>query len=118
MKIKGQESYRKPKKVRSSAPFGDDVAWRRLLTARGRSGAVLLAHPVQSEKSEFVQMRCAKTSASLRWQWWNCVERHAFSEVFQELKEICPNLRAMSLGPIHPVMVYEYAQWGKKTKGS
>ena len=54
VKIKGQESYRRPKTARNSAPFGDDVAWRRLLTVRGRSGAVLLVHPLKCEKSKFV----------------------------------------------------------------
>ena len=35
MKLMGQASYRSPKSVRNEAPFGDDVAWRRLLTIEG-----------------------------------------------------------------------------------
>ena len=31
--------------------FGDDIAWRRLLTVRGRSGAALLLHPLQDESA-------------------------------------------------------------------
>ena len=52
MKVMGQAPYRASKKVRDEAPFGDDVAWRRLLTIRGRTGAVLMMYPLQSESSE------------------------------------------------------------------
>ena len=52
MKLMGQASYRAPKHVREEAPFGDEVARRRLLTVRGRKGAVLIMHPLQSEASE------------------------------------------------------------------
>ena len=52
MKLMGKASYRSPKDVRNEAPFGDDVAWRRLLTIRGRTGAVLMMHPLQNESSE------------------------------------------------------------------
>ena len=54
MKLMGQASYRSPKSVRNEAPFGDDVAWRRLLTIRGRTGAVLLLHPLQNESEDQV----------------------------------------------------------------
>ena len=119
MKIKGQESYRRPKKARNSAPFGDDVAWRRLLTVRGRSGAVLLMHPLRSEKSEFVADALRESFSESQLAMVEYVSSDMpSSKFFQELKEICPNLRAMSLDPIHLAIVYEYAHWGKKTKGS
>ena len=38
MRIRGQASYRASSGVRNSMPFGDDVALRRILTARGRTG--------------------------------------------------------------------------------
>ena len=41
MGIMGQESYRAPKKKRDAAPFDDNAALRRVLTVRGRTGAVL-----------------------------------------------------------------------------
>ena len=51
MKVMGQAPYRASKKIRDEAPFGDAVAWRRLLTVRGRTGAVLLMQPIQNESS-------------------------------------------------------------------
>ena len=39
-RIKGQADYRLSKVVRENAVFGDDVALRRVLTVRGRTGAV------------------------------------------------------------------------------
>ena len=54
MKLMGQASYRSPKPVHNEALFGDDMAWRRLLTIRDRFGAVLLMHPLQNESSEQV----------------------------------------------------------------
>ena len=48
MKLMGQASYRSPRHVRDEAPFGDDIAWRRLLTVRGRTGAV--SHDASSPK--------------------------------------------------------------------
>ena len=47
-----QASYRVLKPARDEAPFGDDVAWWRLMTVRVRTGAVLLIHPLQHESSE------------------------------------------------------------------
>eukprot|EP00439_Symbiodinium_sp_Y106_P073049 s1266_g13.t1 len=52
MKLMGQASYRSPKHVRDDAPFGDELAWRRLLTVRGRTGAVLMMQPLQNESAE------------------------------------------------------------------
>ena len=52
MKMMGQAPYRASKQVRDEAPFGDAVAWRRLLTVRGRTGAVLMMQPIQNESSE------------------------------------------------------------------
>ena len=39
------------KDVRNAPPFGDGLACRRLLAVRGRSGAVLLLHPLQDESA-------------------------------------------------------------------
>ena len=50
MKVMGQAPYRASKKVRDEAPFGDDVAWRRLLTIRGRTGCT---HDVPPSKRIF-----------------------------------------------------------------
>ena len=49
MRIRGQESYRAPAAVRNEAPIGDADALRRVLTIRGRSGAILCMTPIKSE---------------------------------------------------------------------
>ncbi|CAL1156102.1 unnamed protein product [Cladocopium goreaui] len=79
MTVQGQANYRASAQTRNAACFDDEHSLRRVLTIRGRTGAVLGMVP---------------------------------------LKEICPNLSCLSLDPVHLAIVYEYAQWGKKTAGS
>ena len=119
MKLCGQESYRKPKKVRDAAPFGDDCAWRRLLTVRGRSGAVLMLHPLVSEKSELIVSAFRAGFASNQLEMIQYIASDSpSSKLFAEAKQICVNLAGICLDPIHLAIVYEYAQWNKKTAGS
>ena len=55
MRIKGQASYRTPKEVRESYPAGDAEAKRRVLTLRGRTGAVLAMKPIKTEPAEDIK---------------------------------------------------------------
>ena len=55
MRIKGQGTYRDPKHVRDSFAVGDSEAKRRILTIRGRTGAVLTMVPIKSEGAEDVR---------------------------------------------------------------
>ena len=64
LKVMGQESYRASKDRREAAPFPDEIAFRRVLTVRGRSGAVLLLHPLQGEASEHVVAGLATEASS------------------------------------------------------
>ena len=119
MKLKGQESYRAEKSKRDAAPFGDEIAWRRLLTARGRSGAVLLMHPLISEKSEHVVEALEQAFSESQLLMMKYVASDSPSpKLHKELKRVCPNMEAMCLDPVHLAIVYEYAQWNKKTTGS
>ncbi|CAE7834976.1 unnamed protein product [Symbiodinium sp. CCMP2592] len=108
MKLMGQASYRSPKSVRNEAPFGNDVAWRRLLTVRGRTGAVLLLHPLQSESADQVVDAMAQ----------NFSTEQLGAKLFNELKTICPSMRSLVLDPIHLAIVYEYGFWNKRSPGS
>ena len=110
MALKGQASRRAKADVRNSACFGDAEALRRLLTVRGRTGAVLGLVPIVSEKDEFIA-NALKGSLSQ-----NVLCQIQF--IFQTLNTICPNLKCLCLGPIHLAIVYEYAQWRKRTQGS
>ena len=108
MKLKGQENNRAAKKLRNAAPFGDDVAWRRLLSVRGRSGAVLLMHPLQSEKPEYVaqafQENFTQVQSNMA-QYWAIYMLS--SKFFQDMRPTYPNLRAMGLDPVHLAVVHE-----------
>ncbi|CAE7477588.1 unnamed protein product [Symbiodinium microadriaticum] len=111
MKLAGQASYRASKVERNAAPFGDEVAWRKILTVRGRSGAVLLMTPLKSEKSEDViaAMRDNFTERQL------AMVRFISSDMpspkfLEDAKAICYGLGL--------AIVYEYANWSKKTSGS
>ena len=119
LKLKGQTSYRASASARNDAPFGDQLAWRRLLTVRGRSGAVLLLQPLQTEKSEHVLEALQETFTERQ---LSCVEYIATdspsAKFYSLAKYTCPNLKGMMLDPIHLAIVYEYGHWNKRTPGS
>ena len=119
LKLKGQESYRAAAEKRNNAPFGDDLAWRRLLTVRGRSSAVLLLHPLQSEKSEHVVsvMEECFTEEQLKSVEFVATDSPS-AKFYKDLRQICPNLKGMMLDPVHLAIVYEYGHWNKRTPGS
>ena len=119
MKLMGQASYRAPQSVRNEAPFGDDVAWRRLLTIRGRTGAVLLMHPLQNESSEqVVDALVQNFSADQLRSVVHIGTDQPSEKLFSQLKEICPSMRSLLLDPIHLAIVYEYGFWNKRSPGS
>lgn len=119
LKLKGQESYRAPSEVRNQAPFGDELAWRRLLTVRGRSGAVLLLHPLPSEKSECIISALEECFTAQQLNFVKYVATDSPSAKFHsDLKRLCPNLKAVMLDPVHLAIVYEYGHWNKRTPGS
>ena len=119
LKLKGQASYRASKAEREAAPFGDDTAWRRILTVRGRTGAVLMMRPVPSEKTEAVVEALTQEFSEDELNLIRYVATDSpSSKFYSELKAVCPQLLAISLDPIHLAIVYEYAQWHKKTPGS
>ena len=119
LKILGQESYRASANVRNDAPFPDDVAWRRLLTIRGRSGATLLLHPLPSESSEHLveALKDNFTQSQLLSILYIATDSPS-AKFFKQAKKVCPQLQAMTLDPIHLAIVYEYGFWNKKSSGS
>ncbi|CAE7650574.1 unnamed protein product [Symbiodinium sp. CCMP2592] len=119
LKLKGQESYRAPKAARNAAPFPDATAWRRLLTARGRTGAVLLMVPLATEKAEHVveQFQLSFSAAALAQVEYLATDQPS-PKLFSMLQSICTSLKCVALDPIHLAIVYEYAHWNKRTAGS
>ena len=49
MRVKGQSNYRDSATSRAGAVVGDEDALRRVITMRGRTGAVLVMAPIRSE---------------------------------------------------------------------
>ena len=97
-----QTSYRAPKRVRDDAPFGDDVARRRLLTIRGRTGAVLMIHPLQSESAEHVVEAMTNNFSEAQLQTIRHIRTDSPSEkLAKQLKLACPGLRSLMLDPSH-----------------
>ncbi|OLQ14631.1 E3 ubiquitin-protein ligase HERC2 [Symbiodinium microadriaticum] len=39
-------------------------------------------------------------------------------KLFNQMKEICPSMRSLTLDPIHLAIVYEYGFWNKRSPGS
>ena len=79
-----------------------------------------MMRPVPTEKSEAVVVEALMQEFSedelslIRYVATNSPS----SKFYNELTAVCLQLRAICLDPIHLVMVYEYAQWHKKTPGS
>ena len=119
LKVMGQESYRAPKDRREAAPFPDEIAFRRVLTVRGRSGAVLLLHPLQGEASGQVVagLRENFTDTQLK-QVRHVAYDSPSEELYGELLAICPNMQSLMLDPVHLAIVYEYGFWNKRSAGS
>ena len=119
MTVQGQANYRPSAQVRNAACFDDEHSLRRVLTIRGRTGAVLGIVPVPSEDSPKIkESLCQLFSNQALLQVRYLATDNPSPKLFRELKEICPNLSCLSLDPVHLAIVYEYAQWGKKTAGS
>ena len=117
LKVLGQESYRAPKAVRDAAPFGDETAWRRLLTVRGRTGAVLLLHPLQNESSEqLVDVLEGSFTADQIALMVHVATDSPSEKLYTHLKTICPRLACLMLDPVHLAIVYEYSFWNKRVQ--
>ena len=108
MGIMGQESYRASKQRRNAAPFDDETALRRVLTVRGRTGAVLAMIPVPSEKAEDVCAALSEALPAKGLQQVQCVASDCASiKLYTTLRRIMPNLQCLALDPIHLPIVYE-----------
>ena len=119
LKVMGQESYRAFKEKREAAPFPDEIAFRRVLTVRGRSGAVLLLHPLQGEASEQVVAGLLDnfTDAQLK-QVRHVAYDNPSEKLYGQMLAICPNMQSLMLDPVHLAIVYEYGFWNKRSAES
>ena len=118
-KLKGQAPYRMSKETRDAAPFGDDFAGRRLLTVRGRTGAVLLLYPLQDESSpRIVEAFSTNFTQAQLASIVHMASDSPSEKLYSELRAICPSLKWLMLDPVHLAIVYEYGFWNKRSTGS
>jgi hypothetical protein len=119
LSVRGQASYRAPREVRAMAPFDDSNSYRKIMTVRGRTGAVLSMEPLPGEKAEDLR---AGLAASLSQQALAQVRFMSVDDpsakLLEVLREICPNLSIMALDSVHLAITCEYATWRKRTAGS
>ena len=109
MAVMGQESYRRSAAKRNAAPFDDESAYRRVLTVRGRTSAVLAMVAVPNEKAEEVSLAVSNALPLAGLHQIQCVASdNAYLKLYAELARILPNLQALCLDPIHLAIVYEH----------
>ena len=97
----------------------DGEAYTRVLSVRGRSGAVLALEPSVGESPPHI-VACLQTclpQAGLL-QVEHLATDSPNENLLAELTNVCPNLKALSLDPTHAAMKYEQALVGKRSAGS
>ena len=115
----GQAKFNAPQSTREEYPYKDDESYTRVISIRGRSGAVLGLIPAAGEGASHI-VNCLKAAIPLRGL--NPVEHVAVDnpshKLFSELHGILPNLKALSLDPTHAAMHYEQALGRRRSAGS
>ena len=119
LSIMGQAKFNEPKSSRENAAFQDKESLRRVLTVRGRSGAVLAMSAVPGESSDDIAACLNKDlPASSRAQTQHVATDNPSARLHQGLSRVLPNLQGLSLDPTHAAMHYEQALGGRRSAGS
>ncbi|CAK0855829.1 unnamed protein product, partial [Prorocentrum cordatum] len=115
----GQASCRAPRWVREDQAVPIDDQLHVVLTMRVRSGAVLLATPVQTENAENVCSALSSAFSASQLALIQClVTDDPSAKLLDGLQDVCGDLKAIALDCCHLAMVYEQANWEKKSPGS
>eukprot|EP00435_Cladocopium_sp_Y103_P025845 s3264_g6.t1 len=115
----GQARFDASAETKASYPFGRDTAMTRVISIRGRTGAVLGLLPSVDE-SPAELCRCIRESLpdegllSIR----HVATDAPSKKLHGELATMLPNFEGLSLDPTHAAMRYEQATGGRKTEGS
>ena len=119
MQLHGQENYRADRTEREQQAVPLEESADRILTVRGKTGAVLLMDTIMSESAENVgrALREGLPRTALR-QMEHIACDNPSRELFCVLKRMCPSMESLTLDPTHLVMKYEETQWGRRTTGS
>ena len=117
--ILGQGKFSDPEHVRASFPFHGKEACTRVVTLRGRSGAVLGMEPVHSESGADLRACLLKALPEEALQQVQHVATdNPSKQLLEDLRVACPKLTGVSLDPTHTAMKYEQALGGRKSAGS
>lgn len=118
MRIKGQAGYRDSAAKRNAALVKDDTALRRVLTVRGRTGAVLVSNLIRSEAGQDIAALLKDTVHSAALQQIEVLATDQPSKaLLLELQKVCPRLRCLYLDSVHIVIVYHTSFWHKTSAG-
>lgn len=112
MTVMGQAHHKASAACRAESAFGDSDSLRRVLSIRGRTGAVLGMIPLPAENAEHVataiQTNLSNT-AKAQVRFIACDNPSA--KLWESLCTVLPNLEIMCLDPVHLPIVYEYSTW-------
>ncbi len=119
MPILGQASYRASAATRAAACVDDSESKRRVLTVRGRTSAVFGLWPVPEEDARSVhQAVVAGMPLDHRTKVKHLATDNPSPRLLAYMQRAFPNLKSLSLDPLHLAIVYEYATWRKRTPDS
>lgn len=103
LSLLGQVPFNAPKKRRAEAAFRDEDSIRRVITVRGKTGAVVAMFGAAGEGSDHIAEGLQKHLSKESLIQVCFVATDAPSRrLFCKLKEILPNLRGLLLDPLRP----------------
>jgi len=119
LSLLGQARPKASAEQKAVAAFQAGQALRRVITVRGRTGAVLTIEPAIGEDSGAVAATLVKTMApnalnQVRFLATDCPSL----KLWDTLRRVLPNLQIMCLDTVHLGITYEYGFWRKHTPGS
>ena len=106
------------KDTRAEAVVQDAEAVRRVLTVRGRTGAVVVMDVVRDETAADVSdYFMEKMHAGARAQVEYIAADNPSPKLHRSMAACCPRFKALYLDPVHVVIVYHTAFWHQWTPG-
>jgi hypothetical protein len=112
MSILGQAHHRESAASRANSAFDDASSIRRVLSVRGRTGAVVALLPLISESSDCVSDAMdGNLSRKAKDQVRFIACDNPSTKLLASVSKIFPSLEIMCLDPVHLPIVYEYSTW-------
>jgi hypothetical protein len=119
MPVMGQSNHRNAVLRLSDSAFDDADSLRRVLSIKGRTGAVVALLPIVSEKAECVAQAIADNltkKAKEQVKYFFC--DNPSPKLCSALSDILPIFEGMCLDPVHLPITYEYSTWSASSCNS